>query len=378
MPPFEFFIEGALADRTVRSLIHLQNSASTARVLNLFRVARRAGKDPDYAARPFFTNPLLNSCIILKHRLRPAEGQLFDIPRSTATKIILPIDATDLRSGGRSVFVGEKSYDDVMRDVFGPGVVTGSRDRVMLDMLDALPSLDPFLLREQVKRNGLEVAGCYFDISEADLQNMFAYVQEQIQSLVTMSFGDGGAFTAQAAKLVKKILSGQGDNDLEPLRLTLKMAPEEYQEGLFCWKGFLYYSWILNQIYPKAARVGAELVVIRPRGVQNAETRGYIAGAKIRLSNSISVACERVRDTLNFYDNAYLGLTSRGDPAAFRDFLMAAPAMFNDLGERLGAIQHIVTFWQYRFPASERQLVSPDELVDILQDFEDGLAFEKA
>ena len=119
-------------------------------------------------------------------------------------------------------------------------------------------------------------------------------------------------------------------------------------------------------------------MVIRPRGVQNAETRGYIAGAKIRLSNSISVACERVRDTLNFYDNAYLGLTSRGDPAAFRDFLMAAPAMFNDLGERLGAIQHIVTFWQYRFPASERQLVSPDELVDILQDFEDGLAFEKA
>ncbi len=364
-----------MADRTVRSLVQLQNSASTARVLNLFRTAKRAGSDPEYATRPFFAHPLLNCCIIVKHRLRPTEAPLFDLPRSTATKIILPFDTSDLRSGGRSVFVGETRYDDVMRDVFGASLATGARDRVMLDMLDALPSLDPFLLREQIKRNGLEVAGCYFDLSEADLQNMFGYVQDQLRALVTMSFGDDGAFSAHAAKLVKKILSGQGDNDLEPLRLTLRLAPEEYQEGMFCWKGFLYYSWTLNQIYAKARRVEGELVALRPRGPQTAETRSYIDGAKARLSKSISVACERVRDTLSVYENAYEGLTSRGDPAAFRDFLLAAPAMFNDLGERLGAIQHIVTFWQFRFPPNERQLVSPDEMVDILQDFEDGLAF---
>lgn len=359
-------------------MVHLKNSASTARVLNLFNTARKWGGDADYLARPMFANTVLNGSIIVKHRLRPAEFALFDIPNPTATKIILPIDDGDLRSGGRSVFVGERGYDEIMIDVFGHGMAAGSRDRLALEMLDALPSLDPFLLREQLKRSGFDVATCYFEISDADLQNMFAFVQEQIQALVSMSVGPDGAFATHAAKLARKILSGQGESDLEPLRLTLRLAPEEYQEGLFCWKGFLYYSWVLNAIYSKASQVGLELLDIRPRGAVDSDTKAYLSAARARLSRSIAAACGRVRQTLNVYDEAYKSLTARGDPIAFRDFLLAAPAMFNELGERLGAIQHIVTFWTYRFPHGVRAVVSGDELAEIFQDFEDSLAVQKA
>jgi len=66
-------------------------------------------------------------------------------------------------------------------------------------------------------------------------------------------------------------------------------------------------------------------------------------------------------------------LTLDGQPTAFRDFLLAAPSMFMSLGEQSGAVQHIVIFWQYRFLAGRRATISPEELMDIFLDFEDGL-----
>jgi hypothetical protein len=49
--------------------------------------------------------------------------------------------------------------------------------------------------------------------------------------------------------------------------------------------------------------------------------------------------------------------------------------MFYNLGEQLGAVQHIISFWRYRFPEGDRRLVSHDELMDMLLDFEDSLTF---
>ena len=66
-----------------------------------------------------------------------------------------------------------------------------------------------------------------------------------------------------------------------------------------------------------------------------------------------------------------------GKPQVFRDFLLDAPAMFCELGERLGAVSHIVSFWNFRFPKGQPSAISAPELADILSDFEDSLRFVK-
>ena len=55
------------SDRTVRSLLHLQSSASTARTLNLYSVWQKHGEDELYKSKPFFRSPMLNRAIIVKH-----------------------------------------------------------------------------------------------------------------------------------------------------------------------------------------------------------------------------------------------------------------------------------------------------------------------
>ncbi|MDP3852311.1 hypothetical protein [Phenylobacterium sp.] len=246
-------------DRGVRRLTSLEQSASTARVLNLLAIHRNFGDDVDLAQAPFFKNRLLDRSIILKHRLRPHEYAQFASPRPTATKILIPIDSSDLRVGARSVFVGQKDFDEVVESVLGQNLKPGSRDRRVLDLIDSLPSLDPFLLREHLRVNEIEPARGYFGISAGDVQRMFDFAREEILALVTLSSGDNYGSHACASRLVEKLLSNTPDSGCEPLKATLKLSDQEYTDGAFSWRGFLYHKWVLGDLAAPMRQVMAEI-----------------------------------------------------------------------------------------------------------------------
>jgi hypothetical protein len=363
-------------DRSVRNLAHLEASASTARVLNLRSVGRVKRGDPDYAANPMFQNAALNTSIIVKHRLRGAETDQFKSPRRSATKIMIPIEAGDLRLGARYVFVGQHQFKQALYESFGIAIDDDSRDLRTLAILDETPTLDPFLLREQLRRFNLEPARCYFELSEADTKRMFDFAQREIEALVRMSIGGGTVADAQAARLTRKILANSADADLEPLRLTMQLDPQQFQEGAFCWKAFLYYKWQLADLLPRVSPVLQQIETLRPIGPQTDDDRAYLAATRETLRKALIASCKAVKATLEIYDNAYKSLTEQSEPSAFRDFLLKAPAMFNELGERLGGIEHIVSFWRFRFPAGSRPTISPAELTNVFMDFESSLGAE--
>ena len=360
-------------DRSVRSLASLQNTGSTSRILNLLRVFKDHGETDEHRRRPMFQNAVLNRSLILKHRLRANERELFDNHRTSATKIILPIDRNDLRSGGRYAFVGQRGYDQMMTGMLGPTGAECAVDRKTLEVLDDLPSFDPFLLREQLRRNGFDPAPCYFNISQGDLRRMFAFVQVEVRELVNISLG-GVAGANATASLVQKLLGENAALELQPLRHTLKLEETEYEEGLFCWRGFLYYKWGLQENLKAAPVVAEQVCGIRTRGPADADTKAYLGDARERLARGILDACHQIEATLRVYDDAYAQLTREGNPQAFRDFLLNAPVMFVELGERLGALNHIISFWKYRFAGLKPQTLQPLELADLLMDFDDSLA----
>jgi hypothetical protein len=172
--------------------------------------------------------------------------------------------------------------------------------------------------------------------------------------------------------MASKILSNTPGNQLDALRLTLRLAPEQYEEGVFCWKGFLYYKWSLASLMADIVHVADEVGTIQPAGPSDQAAKDYIARGRGVLRGRIMKTCEEVSRTLRYYDDAYAGLTREGNPVAFRDFLLEAPALFTRLGDQLGAVQHIVSFWRFRFNPKAPP-VGVEELIDIFMDFETGL-----
>jgi len=365
-----------MKDRTIRSLVALSESASTARVLNLVSTMRNLADDPSLAERPFFQNRILNASIVVKHRVRPHEAELFSKPRATATKIMAPMDGKDLKLGARFLMVGQKDFDQSADEMFGEGVKQGGRDRQVLELIDDLPSLDPFLVREHLKRNGIEPARGYFAISDADVERMHTFARAEVTALVSLSSAQSGDAAQAASRLVEKLLSNSPDAGFEPLKEVLRLSDKDYADGVFGWRGFLYYKWVLAELTPKLTDVLADVLSVQARGPRTQESTNYLPAARKRLGIAINQAVDGVNRMLAVYDKAYMSLTLDGQPTAFRDFLLAAPAMFMSLGEQSGAVQHIVSFWRYRFPPGRRAPISPEELMDIFLDFEDGLIFD--
>jgi hypothetical protein len=365
-------------DRSVRRLTLLRHNASTSRVLNLHEVFRTNEFDPDYRKYPVFSNTLLNRSIILKHRLRKNEYDVFETPRTTGTKIMIPIDMTDLKQGAHYMFVGQIGFSELLETALTSTKSLDSNDLRILKTLDELPSFDPFLLREQLIRKGTTPAPCYFQLAAADIARMTTFAQKEVMQLVNLTFSDDpdGTMSVYSARLVNKILSSTIDVDLEPLRKVLQLTPLQFNEGIFCWKAFLYYKWQLSELLPRLHDVLAEISRVQPRAGRENEFQRLIETGRAQIRKRVANACREVRATLDIYDKAYLELTQSGKVRAFRNFLSVAPTLYLQLGERLGAVEHVASYWRYRFPKDRLANVMTDELCEIFADFENCLDFD--
>ena len=362
----------SVSARSHRDLAALTNTASSSRVLNLALLDQRHGAEPEHKAKPLFRSRQLNTALVIKHRLRSNERWDKSIKRLNATKIVIPFEPGNLRTGGQVFFVGETHQAAKMRESAG---ITGEdlqHDMRVLDQIDALPSLDPFLMREQLRRNGLNAADTYFNISPGDLERMQAFVAGEIKQLVSLAFGmEGGG--ESAGRLAEALLSTQLDERLEPLRLTLRLEGDAFREGVFCWKGFLYYKWMCDQMLGDVARVIREIGHLRITGPRDKPSMDYIAVTQEKVRKNLKAEIAAAREAIADYDRMFDDLVTNSKANAFRDFLLAAPAKFIQLGERLGNAAHVASFWRFRFPDPKRLVVTIEEALDILQDFESSL-----
>lgn len=360
-------------NRDVRNLANLGETASTSRVLNLSQIHLSSARDKEYQLKPFFRDSQLNKAILVKHTLRANERDLFARNRRTATKIILPFDPLDLKLGGRSIFVNQMGFDQFCRAYFNCDDVSSNNDVQVLRLLDTLPSLDPFLVREHLSRNGFRPGACYLKISPFDVQRMIGFANEEIERLVSTAFGDGLVGGA-SVKLAGKILANELDKELWPLKKTLRMSDDEFSDGIFSWRGFLYFKWRHLELQDDMRKVLEGLASYQPIGGADENLREYLKEVRPRLARKIVNAIANVGRTLNVYDQAYHALVEGENPGPFRRFLLDGPSLFFELGENIGILSHIGSFWSYRMgQAMMSQRLTPTEYADILMDFEDSL-----
>jgi hypothetical protein len=167
-------------------------------------------------------------------------------------------------------------------------------------------------------------------------------------------------------------MTDENSSSLEPLRATLKRSGEEYREGVFAWKGFLYYKWVVaewGEGLPQLARsiLGARIVNA------SREDTADLAASRQTIVKIMGATMRRVTDALGQYDKAFEAL-SAGKPTAFRDFLLNAPDMFLSIGEAVGIIKHIDSFWRFRFPSGRTPLMEAIEAIEIFDDFQSTLS----
>jgi hypothetical protein len=224
-----------------------------------------------------------------------------------------------------------------------------------------------------LRNYNFKIAPCYFSIAKGDQNRMHEFVSDELSKLIQLaSGGDGNGTDAASSRLVSALLSSEVDEKLAPLRATLGLTGEDFREGVFSWRGFLYYKWSMGNFWPDVMSILREVKEIRPIGPMDTDQRAYLAATKRSIIEMVRDNGNHVNKVLNVYDESFNDLVTHQTPKTFRDFLLSAPHMFLELGEKMGSISHIVSFWRYRFPKNTPKTVDPEELTSIFQDFTSG------
>lgn len=359
--------------RNYRCLSGLED-ASTSRVLNLVAITKKHGHNREFRDNPLFRSRVLNNTIILKHRLRADELDRYAPDRVVGTKVIVPFECNNLKAGGKSFIVGQYGFEKMVREVaLHADDIEEDRDFQVLKLLDQIPSLDPFLLREHLRSNGVNVHNSYFEISDCDQRKMFDYTLKEIHDLTDMAFAGSKQKYDVKSKIAAALLATKVDEKLEPLRAALQLSPDDFREGIFSWRGFIYYKWSLMDFWPQLVKTLRELNDLRSSRLMDTDQAVYFSQAKAAITDKAKQLGREVKMTLAIYDKAYEGLVTGHDAKRFREFLLGAPQLFLQIGEKMGALSHIISFWDYRFPKGASLVADGAELVSIMQDFSKGL-----
>lgn len=362
----------------VRSLELLHLNGSTSRVLNLLRSYENHFEDPEFIDKPFFKNPRLNKSFILKHHVRSDEAYLMIRRQKISTKIIFPLIGDMLGLGGQSVIIGQKNFKQIICDACGQTESEMASDINTLLILDRLPSLDPFLLREYLRKNNIEPAACYFDIAPSDVAKMKSFAATEVSRLIGVAFGTGSESPIELVdKMVELILSNETNEKLQPLRMALGLRPEEFTEGVFAWRGFLYFKWQLLEAFDGLQKVMRETDKIVCTQTKDKQMMMNIASLKSQLKQCLKSVARECQELISLYDKAFEDLIERAHAAAFRKFLLDSPTLFLELGHLMGSIVHITSFWGYKFRDNSKLTLEAQEFEELLIEFVTGFMGEK-
>ncbi len=365
-----------MAKDSFGKLSFLKRGGSTSRVIDLVSIKERFGETPGWVSDPMFRMARLNKSFVVKHTLRAWEREQLEQDLTSATKVIIPISDLNLDLGGHSIFVEDRQFVRKLAAHLGVTVdhPDFKADIARLQALAGMPSFDPYLLHEFFRRAGEKIDPCYFVISDDELQRITEYVAAQIDMLVRKAVGGDGdmATLAQSKKLAKVLFEDEDSPQLTVIREALRMSPQEYRDGVFGWKGTLYYSWRSADCYAELVeflKALRGLKVIGLMGEDRTEMRSIMAS----IGQLAMGRWNRLKGRLDAYHNEFNTFVQRGDPAALKSFMTRAPELFVEMGEDLGRLQHVSAYWKFWTHGRRGQSMTAQEAFDLLPDFEAAL-----
>jgi len=114
------------------------------------------------------------------------------VGRPVRSGIYFPYDSRQLAGGGQAVFLNEQNFVQYLEEILGIGEKLGEqsgRDLAILQTMASLPSLDTFLLKEELQHQFPDINASAFDMSPEDVKKTRARIQARIMPILTKAAG---------------------------------------------------------------------------------------------------------------------------------------------------------------------------------------------
>lgn len=313
------------------------------RVLNCNVITRRIlAKDPN--AKPFFRCKPLNNLVLIKDTDPQSRSS------SIGTKLYLPFNETEIYEGGRTVFAHDKSVAQALIESFGQGALPKElldEDMRVIQILDKLPSLDPFLLKDVFIKEKIEINPSYFDVDKGLWDQIELYILQGFEPLAKAAFPDAMASDEVARKLVEKIWEGSDLEALQPLITAFRLPKGQELEIFASWKGIIFYGFQHQKVSPLMIEMSNWIKEIKiPVAAVTGNERAELKASMDITKNNLQAQWSTAERTLLEYQSSYEKMfVLRQGSADFLNFLKNSSKAYWTLGNSLGRIGHAIYCW---------------------------------
>lgn len=345
-------------------------SHGSARVLNCAAVTAELRELNGHAGPSLFrTNPL-NHAVLIKD-VREDERRGRD-PTRIGTKVYLPFDPKVPLAGGQTIFFGDKQFRSAIAnliDLNQPKIREAfDQDTRVLEVIDSLPTLAPFLLRDRLERAGIEVDPRYFRLSEQEWAEIVGFIRAQFQAIVDALFADEASRARGAVdKLLQKLWDLSDIPALEELADAFRLPRQDCLKIFYAWKGVIFFTWEHAREGENARQLLDWMRTCDIHVITDRKFRKEIEQDLTDLHQRCVRLLADLDDRLSRYQTAFDDLfRAQKGPAAFLQFLQGADAHFQALGFGMAKLQHLVMVWRHatdRFPGRR---VPQEALIELL------------
>jgi hypothetical protein len=308
-----------------------------------------------------FRNEALNRCMFFK--VMEQITSLKNTISIVQTLIYFPYNIDNVYEGGDSILFDDPSFHRLMQTKMDidpksrKGQIDYVLDLELVEMIHALPSLDPFLFKSKAEQLDLldRVHPNYFNIDEKEWEKIREPIRTKILTLVRCAFSGVNAEDAQLDKLANrfldKIWEAKDVDGIEDFVRSMEIPADQAHDLFFAWKAVCFYQAQFQKFQPELraffawigddAKVRPVDAMARPRGDRTALAHD-IAELRIRIRQSY----QKIVRILRLYEDSYRQFVEEGEPKPFKEFLASADDHYHEIAACLSATTQAAAFWR--------------------------------
>ncbi|MAJ63274.1 MAG: hypothetical protein CL558_08290 [Alphaproteobacteria bacterium] len=309
------------------------------------------------ATRPaplFFENLGLNYTIFIKD-MNPAysHGDEDSPEKPIGMKIYVPFDTDNVYAGGKSIFASDRGFRNAITEVIGEGnhirPESIARDLRLIEILDSMPALDPFLVRDMMISHGIEIDERYFQINDVEWNRIQDHIRQRIRPMVSLALPDGILHSEERmSEMIDAIWKASDMRKLQPLIKAFLLPVEQTAEIFYAWKGVAFFEYHYMQLSEPAIEFAKWLQssAIPTHSITSPEQE-ELDRLRSSVRAKLKAHWNRATGILKDYNYSYERLfKEQGSAVDFMRFMGAAPEHFWHLGDAIIRLQHAVETWE--------------------------------
>ncbi|HVA15180.1 MAG TPA: hypothetical protein VNF99_18170 [Stellaceae bacterium] len=346
-------------------------NAGSSRVFNCNDVAgklERAGVEHPY----IFKTPAMHHLVLIKEALKyddPRHPQLVPI----GSKLYVPYNRNDIYEGGRSIFLHSPSLLQVFHEQFGVEKTDEPSEALAHDMkifriLDDLPSLDGFLMRDALELEGIDAPEAYFDVSPAERVAIQEFIRGKMEPLVQAAYGGKKQLGGKVKQLIDAVWEAKDLAALEPLVVAFRFPKDEALAIFGAWKGINFYAYEYQRTRKKREDIAHWLKDdAMPKNLVPRDVLLALEPIRRATVERLRAHWIEIDGVLKEYDRLYGDFVASAIPGGFINFLRGAKAVYWRLGDALSKIDHAINCWDIWTKNASGRRLPYDQLEAMLE-----------